>query len=62
VSNNDFPQTTEEVLELLRDQDVRMVDVRFIDLLGAWQHFTVPAHELDQAAFEEGFPFDGSSI
>ncbi|MCA9650852.1 MAG: type I glutamate--ammonia ligase [Myxococcales bacterium] len=39
-----------------------MVDVRFMDLLGAWQHFTVPSHQLDEAAFEEGFAFDGSSI
>ena len=62
MSNDNFPQTTDEVLELLRDQDVRMVDVRFIDLMGTWQHFTVPAHELDQATLEEGFPFDGSSI
>ncbi len=62
MSNDNFPQTTEEVLELLRDHDVRMVDVRFIDLLGAWQHFTVPAHELDKTAFQEGFAFDGSSI
>ena len=39
-----------------------MVDLRFIDLLGAWQHFTVPAHELDEDAFEDGFGFDGSSV
>ena len=39
-----------------------MVDIRFIDLLGAWQHFTVPAHELDEEAFEGGFGFDGSSV
>lgn len=62
MSNNNFPTTPREVLDLLRDQDIRMVDVRFIDLLGAWQHFTVPSHQLDEAAFEEGFAFDGSSI
>ncbi|MEM7158282.1 MAG: type I glutamate--ammonia ligase [Myxococcota bacterium] len=62
MSNDNFPQTTQEVLELLRDQDVRMVDIRFQDMLGAWQHFTVPSHQLDEAAFEEGFAFDGSSI
>ncbi|MEX1362325.1 MAG: type I glutamate--ammonia ligase, partial [Nannocystaceae bacterium] len=62
MSNDNFPETNQQVLELIRDQDIRMVDVRFMDLLGAWQHFTVPSHQLDEAAFEEGFAFDGSSI
>ncbi len=62
MSNDNFPQTNDEVLALVRDNDVRMVDLRFIDLLGTWQHFTVPTHELDAAAFEGGFAFDGSSI
>src|SRR5438067_2969441 len=39
-----------------------MVDVRFIDLPGIWQHFTIPASELDESAFEDGLGFDGSSI
>jgi glutamine synthetase len=41
---------------------MRMVDIRFIDLLGTWQHFSVPAHELTADAFEDGFGFDGSSV
>ncbi len=56
------PQTPHEILEFIREQDIRMVDLRFIDLLGAWQHFTVPAHELDASSFQNGFAFDGSSI
>ena len=55
-------QTPKDVIEFIQDQDIRMVDIRFIDLLGAWQHFTVPAHELSEEAFEEGFGFDGSSV
>ncbi|NVB42093.1 type I glutamate--ammonia ligase [Pseudenhygromyxa sp. WMMC2535] len=55
-------QTPKTVIDLIRDQEIRMVDLRFIDLLGAWQHFTVPAHELTEEAFEEGFGFDGSSV
>jgi len=54
--------TPEEILHLCRDQGLQMVDLRFIDLLGAWHHFTVPAHELTEESFEDGFGFDGSSI
>jgi glutamine synthetase len=39
-----------------------MVDLRFVDLLGAWQHFTVPIHALTETTFENGLSFDGSSI
>ncbi len=55
-------KTPQDVIEFIKDQDIRMVDLRFIDMLGAWQHFTVPAHELEVDTFEEGFGFDGSSI
>jgi glutamine synthetase len=39
-----------------------MVDLRFIDLPGVWQHTSVPIHRLDEGSFEDGFGFDGSSI
>jgi glutamine synthetase len=52
----------QEVLHLCRDQGLQMVDLRFIDLLGAWHHFTVPVHQLTEQALEDGFGFDGSSI
>lgn len=55
-------KTPADIISLIQDRDIRMVDVRFVDLLGSWQHFTVPAHELDDAAFAEGFGFDGSSV
>ena len=55
-------KTPADIIALIQDRDIRMVDVRFVDLLGSWQHFTVPAHELDDAAFAEGFGFDGSSV
>ena len=47
-------KTSKDVLDYISDHDLRMVDIRFIDLLGAWQHFTVPAHELDEEAFARG--------
>jgi glutamine synthetase len=43
-------------------KDVKMVDFRFIDLPGTWQHFSIPASTLDESLFEEGIGFDGSSI
>ena len=39
-----------------------MVDVKFVDTFGIWQHFSCPIGELTEEVFEEGFGFDGSSI
>jgi glutamine synthetase len=55
-------RTSEEVLSLVREDEVEIVDLRFCDLPGLMQHFSVPAHELNEGAFEEGLGFDGSSI
>ena len=54
--------TPATVLELARQAGVQVVDVRFIDLPGTWQHFTVPLGELEESTFSEGLGFDGSSI
>ena len=43
-------------------KEVQMVDFRFIDLPGTWQHFSIPASTMDESLFEEGIGFDGSSI
>jgi glutamine synthetase len=55
-------KTVADVLKLKKDKDVKMVDFRFSDLPGQWQHFTIPAHRLDADMFESGIGFDGSSI
>jgi len=55
-------RTVAEVLELARDQAVAIVDLRFTDLPGTWQHFSIPAGELRSELFIEGIGFDGSSI
>ena len=48
---------------MIKEKGAVMVDIKFIDLLGQWQHFTVPISEFrDESAFEEGLGFDGSSI
>ncbi len=54
--------TPDDVLRLITDEGVQFVDVRFCDLPGVMQHFTVPASTLDADVFEEGLAFDGSSI
>jgi len=51
-----------DVLELVRRQQIQMVDLRFCDLLGGWQHFTLPVEEMGEELFVEGIGFDGSSI
>ncbi len=53
-------KTVADVLKMAKE--VQMVDFRFIDLPGTWQHFTAPVHELTEELFEEGIGFDGSSI
>src|ERR1700737_1820920 len=54
--------TPKEVLALIREKQVRAVDLRFVDFPGTWQHFTIPANMLEEATFEEGVGFDGSSL
>lgn len=54
--------TPEQVLQFAKEQGVKMVDIKFVDLPGTWQHFSVPAHELSEDIFTDGLPFDGSSI
>lgn len=54
--------TPSEVVAFAKANDVKIVDVKFMDLPGMWQHFSIMAGELDEALFEEGIGFDGSSI
>jgi glutamine synthetase len=51
-----------EVIERARRNGIQVVDVRFVDLPGTWQHFSLPLDELDESSFSEGLGFDGSSI
>ena len=51
-----------EVIELGKKNGAVMVDLKFIDLPGKWQHTSVPFERLEIESFEDGFGFDGSSI
>jgi glutamine synthetase len=54
--------SAEELLAYVKDEDVAFIDVRFCDLPGIMQHFTVPVSSFGPDVFEEGLQFDGSSI
>ena len=54
--------TPKEVVKFSKEQKAACVDLKFLDFLGTWQHFTIPMTEFGEALFEEGSGFDGSSI
>lgn len=54
--------TPKDVLALIKEHDIKMVDVRFTDMPGTWQHFSLPASMLSEDDFVHGLGFDGSSI
>lgn len=54
--------TPESLCTMIKEQDIKFVDLRFTDTCGKEQHMTVIADEVDEAFFEEGKAFDGSSI
>ena len=54
--------TPKDVVKFAKEKGAIAVDLKFNDLLGLWQHFTMPTSELNEALFQEGSGFDGSSI
>ena len=54
--------TPSEVIKFIKDKGIQVVDLKFVDLPGLWQHFSVSAREFEESAFTEGVGFDGSSI
>ena len=54
--------TPQEVLQYIKDNNIQMVDLKFVDMLGTWQHCTFYHDQIDESAFDVGVPFDGSSI
>ena len=55
-------RTPDDVLQLIGDEGIEIVDLRFCDLPGLMQHFSMPAGQLTAEVFDEGVGFDGSSI
>ncbi|MCC5614256.1 type I glutamate--ammonia ligase [Nostoc sp. CHAB 5836] len=54
--------TPQEVLERIQDEKIQLIDLKFIDTVGTWQHLTLYQNQIDETAFTDGVPFDGSSI
>lgn len=52
----------QQAIAFAKEKGARMVDLKFCDMLGTWQHFTISISELNNEVFEEGLGFDGSSI
>ena len=57
-----MPQTPQEVLNLIREKDIKIIDLKFIDMPGTWQHCSFYRDLIDEDAFTDGVAFDGSSI
>lgn len=51
-----------EAVQFVTENGAQFVDIRFTDLIGVWQHFSVPVNHFNEDKFEDGFAFDGSSI
>jgi glutamine synthetase len=54
--------TPKDAVSFATENDAQIVDVRFTDLLGTWQHFSIPVNHFTEDKFEDGLAFDGSSI
>ncbi|MDZ8222385.1 MULTISPECIES: type I glutamate--ammonia ligase [unclassified Nostoc] len=54
--------TPQEVLKKIQDEKIELIDLKFIDTVGTWQHLTLYQNQIDETAFTDGVPFDGSSI
>lgn len=52
----------DSVLQFIKTNNIKFVDLKFMDFPGQWQHFTVPISQFNAESFESGFGFDGSSI
>ena len=55
-------KTPSDVSKMIKDHEVKLVDFKFTDLPGTWQHFTTTLSEYSEDIFTEGLGFDGSSI
>ena len=55
-------KTPKDVVNAIKKEGIEVVDLRFMDFPGLWQHFSIPAREIEEDSFESGLGFDGSSI
>lgn len=55
-------QTPQEFLNYVKENNIQIIDLKFIDTPGIWQHLSLYQDQIDETAFTDGVPFDGSSI
>ena len=55
-------KTPQDVLRQIKDEGIELIDLKFADLHGKWQHLTVASELIEESSFSEGLAFDGSSI
>ena len=55
-------KSADDIIKVIKDEKVEYVDIRFCDLPGVVQHFSIPASTFDESVFEDGLAFDGSSV
>ncbi len=55
-------QTPQEFLTYVKEKNIQIIDLKFIDMPGIWQHLSMYHDQIDESSFTEGVPFDGSSI
>ncbi|MGH6805032.1 MAG: type I glutamate--ammonia ligase [Methyloceanibacter sp.] len=56
------PESVDDVIEMIKKGNIQIVDLKFTDLPGLWQHFSIALPEVNSDLFNEGIGFDGSSI
>jgi glutamine synthetase len=55
-------KTAQEFLNYVKENNIQIIDLKFIDTPGIWQHLSMYHNQIDESSFTEGVPFDGSSI
>jgi glutamine synthetase len=55
-------QTPQEFLNYVKENKIQIIDLKFIDMPGIWQHLSLYHDQIDESSFDAGVPFDGSSI
>jgi glutamine synthetase len=60
--SRDRRATARDVMKMIREDGIRFLDLKFVDLIGTLQHLTVPSEAVDEDTFRNGFAFDGSSV
>ena len=62
MTPDDSPRNAKDFFAYAKKRNADMLDLKFVDMLGSWQHCSFPLDTLDEGTFEEGLGFDGSSI